>query len=151
MIFRVIDKNREDFMNMLLIADPDEKIIKSYINKGDLIIMEDKDKIIGICHFKPLDIINVEITNIAIDETLHNKGYGSTILKYTINFIKNKGYKSIFIGTGNSSISNIAFYQKNGFDLFDLWINYFLYKYDDKIYENGIQCKHMLRFKLELM
>lgn len=52
------------------------------------------------------------------------------------------------LGTGNSSIDNLAFYQKMGFEMTALWLNYFAEQgYDSDLMEDGIACKHMLRFE----
>ena len=35
-------------------------------------------------------------------------------------------------------------YQKEGFEMKEIVKDFFLYNYDKPIYENGIQCKHMI-------
>jgi len=150
MLFKNIIGNREGFLEFLLIADPDENVVNEYLNEGTLISMEKDNKCVGVALFREITEQEVEIVNIGIIPSIRAKGNGSKLLQHTIRHIKEKGYDSVIVGTGNSSIKNIEFYQKNGFDLFELWGNYFLEKYTTDIYEDGIQCKHMLRFKMGL-
>ena len=49
------------------------------------------------------------------------------------------------MGTGNSSIDQIAFYQK-GFRMIGVEIGFFERNYNDKIYENGILCRDKIWF-----
>jgi len=143
----VVSGNRDIYKKIMLIADPEENAIDRYINNGTLIAMYDDTNCIGVCHYSCIGNKEAEINNISLEKSMQGKGYGSILLKFTIEYIISNGYKSIVLGTGNSSIGNIAFYQKNGFDLQEIWRNYFIDNYDEEIYENGIQCKHMLRFK----
>ena len=57
----------------------------------------------------------VEIKNIAVREDRQGQGLGKKLLQEAIRVAKNKGYERIEIGTGNSSIGQLALYQKCGF------------------------------------
>ncbi|WP_128894087.1 GNAT family N-acetyltransferase [Longirhabdus pacifica] len=140
-------EDRQNFMDLLLIADPDKNVVLEYIDEGTLIAMMDEERCIGVCHYKNTAEKEVEIMNIGVIEAVRGKGYGKQLLQYTIAHIKHEKKTRIILGTGNSSIGNIAFYQKSGFDLFELWHHYFVDKYKEEIFEDGIQCKHMLRFE----
>lgn len=52
--------------------------------------------------------------------------------------IEDPDISSIVLGIGNFIIGNIIFCQKNGFDLQEIWRNYFIDNYDEEIYESGI-------------
>lgn len=147
MEFKKIDSDRASLIELLMVADPDEDVIKQYIDEGDLIGLFRENKCLGVVHYKPVSENIVEIMNIGIDESAQGKGLGSILLKHAIKVIEEAGKHKIVLGTGNSSIGNIAFYQKNGFDLVELWRDYFMKNYKEEIYEDGIQCKHMLRFE----
>jgi len=54
------------------------------------------------------------------------------------------------VGTGNSSTQNIKFYEKNGFDITHTIKNFFIDNYDEPIYENGVQCEHMIMMRKQL-
>ncbi|RIO99278.1 GNAT family N-acetyltransferase, partial [Staphylococcus gallinarum] len=52
--------------------------------------------------------------------------------------------------TGNSSIGQLAFYQKAGFRIVAVEMNYFVNNYEDPIYENGILCRDLIRLVKKL-
>lgn len=58
---------------------------------------------------------------------------------------KSKGYKTIEVGTGNSSIGQLALYQKCGFRITGIDMDFFIKHYPEEIFENGIQCRDMVR------
>ena len=42
-----------------------------------------------------------------------------------------------------------AFYQKLGFNMTEIRRDYFTQNYPEPIWENGIQCKHMIMFEYD--
>jgi ribosomal protein S18 acetylase RimI-like enzyme len=54
------------------------------------------------------------------------------------------------VGTGNSSIGQLALYQKCGFRITGIDYNYFIRHYDEPIFENGIPCRDMIRLAIDL-
>lgn len=55
-----------------------------------------------------------------------------------------KGWRELHIGTGNSSIGQLALYQKCGFRIYSVVKDFFTDKYEGKIHENGIWCRDMI-------
>ncbi len=49
--------------------------------------------------------------NVAVVEEEHGRGIGKQLVLDAIKVAKKKGYKTIEIGTGNSSIGQLALYQ----------------------------------------
>lgn len=64
-----------------------------------------------------------------------------------INFEINE---ELMIGTGNSSINQLALYQKCGFRVIGVERDFFINNYDEPIFENGIQCVDMIRLSIEI-
>lgn len=147
MEFKRINTDRRSFMNLLMIGDPDVKCINKYIDEGTLIAMYDNGKCIGVIHYKNVYNKVVEIMNIAVINSYLSKGYGSKLLRYAIENIKSEGNLKIMLVTGDSSIKNIAFYKRNGFKVLEVWQDYFIENYDEKIYEDDVQCKDMIRME----
>ena len=147
MEFRLIDNDRESYMNVLLIADPNEEVVMKYLDEGVLIGMFEEDKCIGISHYKVIDPSTAEIMNIGIVLDHQGRGWGKVLLDYTVDYAQDNGIGTLVLGTGNSSIGNIAFYQKSGFEMTEIWQNYFVDNYNEEIFENDIMCKHMIRFE----
>jgi hypothetical protein len=44
----------------------------------------------------------------------------------------------------------LALYQKCGFRIVGVDLDFFIRHYPEKIYENGIQCRDMIRLSLDL-
>lgn len=57
------------------------------------------------------------------------------------------GFETVEIGTGNSSIDQLAFYQKCGFRIAAIDPDFFIRHYPEPIFENGIQCRDMIRLE----
>ncbi len=140
MKMKIVKGSRDTYKDIMIAGDPEIKSINNYIDLGTLIAMyDDNNKCVGVCHYSETDKHKVELNNISLLENLRGKGLGTKLLKYTINNIFECGYDCVELGTGNSSIFNLAFYQKNGFELTEIWHNYFIDKYDNPIFENNIQ------------
>lgn len=92
----------------------------------------------------------MELVNIAVKESEQGKGLGKQLVIHAIEVAKSKGYRTIEVGTGNSSIGQIALYQKCGFRITGVDIDFFIRHYSEAIFENGIQCRDMVRFSQDL-
>ncbi len=80
-----------------------------------------------------------------LQKNQHGKGIGKQLVMDAINVAKAKGYKTIEIGTGNSSIGQLALYQKCGFRIIGVDTDFFIRHYPEEIIENGILCRDMIR------
>ena len=144
-------KNTEPLpMELLLLADPSEAIVREYMKRAVCYVMEQDEKIVGIYSLLPTRPGTVELVNIAVDESQQNKGFGKALIQHAIETARSQGYRTIEIGTGNSSISQLALYQKCGFRMTHIDRNFFLRHYEEPIVENGIQCVDMVRLSREL-
>ena len=54
------------------------------------------------------------------------------------------------VGTANAGTGQLAFYQKCGFEIDGIDRDFFRRNYPDPIFENGIECRHMVRLRIEL-
>lgn len=83
--------------------------------------------------------------NIAVTDEKQGKGIGKRLVRFAIEKARKKGFKTIEIGTGNSSIGQLALYQKCGFRIVGIDMDFFVRHYSEEIFENGIQCRDMVR------
>ncbi len=150
MEIRKLETGEKPPIKLLLLADPSQTIIEEYLKRGECFIAEHNGKTIGVYVLLPTRPETVELINIAVIEELHGKGIGKMLVQDAIQKAKNKGYKTIEVGTGNSSIGQLAFYQKCGFRIIGVDIDFFTKHYSEIIFENGIQCKDMIRLSLDL-
>ncbi|MOA10270.1 putative N-acetyltransferase YvbK [compost metagenome] len=72
------------------------------------------------------------------------------MVNHAIQNAKQLGFKTIEIGTGNSSIGQLALYQKCGFRITGVDRDFFIRHYDEEIFENGIQVVDMIRLSQDL-
>ncbi len=147
---RAIESDRERFLDLLLLADPSLELVQQYITKGYLFVLfEEHDIACGVIHLLPQTSKTMEIKNIAVKEDMQGYGYGKRLVKYALNFCKEQGYEKVIVGTGNSGINNIAFYQKAGFRFLSVIRNFFTDHYDEPIFEHDIQCRDMLLLEID--
>lgn len=132
-------------MDLLLLADPSREIVEEYTDRGECFIAKVGDRTIGVYVLLPTRPETVELVNVAVVEDQHDKGIGKQLVLDAIKLAKTSGYKTIEIGTGNSSIGQLALYQKCGFRIIGVDKDFFVRHYTEEIFENGIQCRDMIR------
>ena len=150
MFIRKLNLNEEPPMDLLLLADPSKVLVEEYMKRGECLVAEHDAQIIGVYVLLPTRPETVELVNIALIENQQGKGLGKKLVMSAIKVAKSKGYRTIEVGTGNSSIHQIALYQKCGFRIISVDIDFFIRNYSELIYENGIQCRDMIRFSQDL-
>lgn len=150
MNIRELQANEPYPMDLLLLADPEESVIQTYIKRCRCYVMELEGSIVGVIALLPTRPLTVEIMNIAVLETMQGQGLGKRLLSHAIEASKELGFRSVEIGTGNSSVGQLHLYQKCGFRIIGVDTDYFVRNYEEPIYENGLQCRDMIRLKQEL-
>lgn len=138
-------------MDLLMLADPSEPLVRDYLARGESYVLVDtNNEVFGIYVLLPTRPHTCELVNVAVAEHGQGKGYGKQLIFHAIQVAREAAYATIEVGTGNSSINQIAFYQKCGFRMSHIDHNFFLRHYDEAIYENGLRCVDMVRFTLDL-
>jgi ribosomal protein S18 acetylase RimI-like enzyme len=135
-------------MDLLLMADPSSKSVDDYIAGGICWGAYEGENLSGACIMLPTRPKTAEIVNLAVYEHAQGRGIGKSLLKHTIQYARNSGFCTLEIGTGNSSIQQLALYQKNGFRITGIDFDYFTRNYSFEISENGIVCRDMIRLTL---
>lgn len=138
-------------MNLLLLADPSERLVSDYTARGTCYVLEKAEKIIGVYVLLRTRPDTVELVNVAVDENYHGQGFGKQLVLHAIQEAKRKGYRTIEIGIGNSGVTQLALYQKCGFRMVSIDRDFFLRHYEEPIYENGIQVVDMVRLEMDLV
>jgi ribosomal protein S18 acetylase RimI-like enzyme len=149
-IIKPLESKEATPYDLLLLADPSKEIVKEYVQRGDCFVAELNDKTVGVYVLLKTRPETIELVNIAVDEAYHNQGVGRLLLEDAFKRASELGAKVMEVGTGNSGISQLAFYQKNGFRITGIDRDFFIKHYDEEIHENGIQCRDMIRMSLDL-
>lgn len=110
-----VGTDQEIPFELLELADPSSKQIKDYLNSGQCYVAKLNYQVIGVIVLKEITPDTVEIKNIAISEFFQRKGYGKVLLRYAEKISRQSNCEKLIIGTGNSSIGQLALYQKEGF------------------------------------
>ncbi|MBM7539904.1 GNAT family N-acetyltransferase [Amphibacillus cookii] len=149
-LFQVDSQERHNFLELLMLADESKEIVLSYIDQGELFSIKKADLVVGVVLFTFLSKNTVELKNIALKEAYRNKGLGKQIVNQAEQYYRDNGYDHIIVCTANSSIANIAFYQKAGFRLIDIEKDFFN-QYPTPIYEYGILAQDKLIFSKAIL
>lgn len=150
MDIRKLGMDEQPPFHLLLLADPSENLVREYISRGHCFVAEMNKDIVGVYVLLRTRPETIEIVNIAVEENHQGKGLGRQLLKHAIQNGKLLGAKTIEVGTGNSSVGQLALYQKCGFRITGVDRDFFVRHYSEEIYENGIQVKDMIRLSLDL-
>jgi ribosomal protein S18 acetylase RimI-like enzyme len=149
MNIEVYDKEiTPELMGLLLSADPDEKAILSYLSGSVVLVYRDNDIFVSIAVISVVAGV-FELKNIAVLKKYQGKGIAKSMINKSKQIAKELGAKAIEVGTGNSSLSQLALYQKCGFRMYSIESNFFD-SYPEPIIENGILCIDMVRLRAEL-
>lgn len=151
MYLKVIDPGpeRTNYMSLLMLADDSEQQVRGYLQKGTLYVAVQNDQVVGVALAIPVTLGEVELKAIAVDPAFHNQGIGTEMLSLLMRALEHRGYRRIVLGTGNSSIGQMAFYQKSGFRFWRIERDFFSPErgYPEGIEENGIPLRDMIWFE----
>lgn len=142
--------NEEPPMDLLLLADPSKAMIEHYLKRGQCYVAKRDGSMMAVYVLLPTRPETVELVNIAVGEKHQGKGIGTRLVNHAIETAKLQGYRTIEVGTGNSSIGQLALYQKCGFRIVGVDRDFFVRHYTGEIIENGIPCRDMIRLSQDL-
>ena len=140
-------ENKEDFIDLLLEADPSKDMIHKYLNDSDVYALKKGDELISIAVILHIDRKTLELKNIVTTEKYRNKGYAKTLLKSLCGNYKQK-YDRMLVGVAEN---NIPFYVKQGFDKYERTIkNFFIDNYDEEIIDGDLICTDLIYYSKDL-
>ncbi len=140
-ITKIEDDNKINFMDLLLLADEELKMIEKYLHRGEMFALYDDD-LKSVCVVTQESDDVCELKNIATYEKWHGKGYGSKLLNHIFSYYKGK-YTTMLVGTGDIPWI-LRFYQKNGFRSSHRIKNFFTDNYNHPMFEDGVQLVDMV-------
>jgi GNAT superfamily N-acetyltransferase len=140
-ITKIEDNNKVNFMDLLLLADEELKMIEKYLHRGEMFALYDDD-LKSVCVVTQESDDVCELKNIATYEKWHGKGYGSKLLNHIFSYYKGK-YTTMLVGTGDIPWI-LQFYQKNGFRSSHRIKDFFTDNYEDPMFEDGVQLVDMV-------
>ncbi|OZQ61995.1 GNAT family N-acetyltransferase [Paenibacillus sp. VTT E-133280] len=150
MLIRKLNAEEQPPLHLLLLADPSLSLVEAYLKRGQCFVAEVENCIIGVYVLLQTRPETVELVNIAVDENQQSKGIGKQLVYHAIQNARLDGAKTIEVGTGNSSVGQLALYQKCGFRITGIDRDFFIRHYSEEIVENGIKVVDMIRLSLDI-
>ncbi|WP_439442942.1 GNAT family N-acetyltransferase [Listeria aquatica] len=145
---------KKDFpVDLLLEADPNQEYVEDYLERGQVFALFDRDgtaELIGVYVLLKTRPGTMELVNLAIREEFRRKGYGKCLIKDALTRSKQAGIRTLEVGTANSSLGPLELYLKCGFRMTHLDLDFFRRHYPEPIFENGVECRDMVRLKQDL-
>ena len=140
-------ENKNDYIDLLLDADPSKASIDKYLSDSDAYGLQVDENIVSLAVILHIDKNTLELKNLVTKEEYRGNGYAKKLLKSLCGNYKQK-YNKMLVGT---SENNIPFYVKQGFDKYEKTIkNYFVDNYDEEIWDGDLQCIDMYYYSKDL-
>jgi len=140
-VTKIQDCDKMNFMELLLLADEDVKMVEKYLHRGELFALYD-DGLKSVCVVTRENEDVCELKNIATYEQWHGKGYGRKLLDHIFSYYKDN-FTSMLVGTGDIPWI-LQFYHKNGFRFSHRVKDFFIDNYDHPMFDDGIQLRDMV-------
>jgi len=147
---RQLNKDELIPYDLLLLADEPAAVIDRYIFDCDIYVYEKDGKMIAVYALCPIDNDEIEIKNIAVLPEYQGRGIGQLLLQEASARAKEKGFKTLTIGTGDVMMMQLYVYQKSGFEMYHIKKNFYIDNYPMLLFENGLQLRHMVMLKKQL-
>jgi ribosomal protein S18 acetylase RimI-like enzyme len=136
-------------MGLLLLADPSEQRIRRYLIGAHAFVGIENAVPVSVLVTRWRNTEEAEIMNVAVAPEHQRTGIGRAMMEFAVEDAKVRGATSIAVGTGNSSLGELRFYQRLGFRVTGVSRDYFG-DYDPPIFEEGIRCLDMIHLHREL-
>lgn len=147
---RKLENDKEIPYDLLLLADPSIEVINDYVHRGECYAAYINNNIVGAYVIIKTRPLTLELVNIVVKEVYQGRGIGKRLVLSAIEVAKKENIKVLEVGTGNSSIDQLALYQKCGFRIVGVDRDFFKRHYKEKIIEKGIECTDMIRLRMDL-
>lgn len=147
MEIREIKEDKKIYIELLLLADEEEKMVDKYLDRGQMFVLDDEG-IKAECVVTQEGDNVIEIKNIAVYPKYQKKGYGKKLIEFIETKYKND-FDIIRVGTGDSKLT-IPFYENCGFRKSYCIKDFFVNNYENPIYEDGIRLKDMVYLEKKL-
>jgi ribosomal protein S18 acetylase RimI-like enzyme len=135
---------------LLLEADPSRARVEGYLSDELTRIAKVDDDVVAVYALAQHAPTRFELMNIVVREDFRGCGLGRRLIGHALGLAETKGARVVEVGTANSSLDNLAFFQRNGFRIVGVEPDFFTRHYPEPIIENGIQARDRVRLRLEL-
>ena len=136
--------------DLLLLADESEESVADYAGRGTTYVARRDGEILGQYVFLHTRPFTAEVVNIAVVPEHQRKGIATAMLRHAVATARAAGFHLLEIGTGDLGAGQIALYERCGFVRCGVDVDYFRKHYPVPFFANGVECRHMVRLRMEL-
>ena len=138
---RSVERDRKQFLDLLLLADEQEDMIDRYLDRGEMYALYDGE-LAGVCVVTDEGDGVLELKNLAIAPEFQRRGYGRGMIEWLAEHYRG-AYRRMIVGTGDSPLT-LPFYERCGFRVTHRVANFFTDHYDHPIFEAGVRLTDMV-------
>lgn len=135
---------------LLLEADPSRARVESYLDDELTRVAKVAGEIVAVYVIARLAPTHFELMNVAVAPSYRRSGLGRRVVGHAVGLAESKGARTVDVGTANSSLDNLAFYQHCGFRIVGVEPDFFTEHYPEPIVEDGIEARDRVRLRMEL-
>ena len=143
-----IRKGKEEYMEMLLMAEPQRDVIESYLDRGEMFVLVNGGDVCAVCVVELLKNRKCELRNIATRVEERGKGYAKSLIRHVCEHYGNQ-CDTMYAGTGNSR-KTLEFLGKCGFVNSHIAANYYAEHYREPVYEGDVKLTDKIYLKKQL-
>lgn len=135
---------------LIYLADEHPEAIEDYVRRGECYTAKIGGEVVGEYILLPTRPLTAELVNVAVAEKWQGQGIGKQLVTDAIERARKAGYAILEVRTGNSGIGQLALYQRCGFEMYSVDVDFIARNYPEPIFENGIPCRHMVCMRMHL-
>ena len=143
-----IIENKTEYMDLLLLTDPQRDMIDRYLDTGDMFALYEGKELCTLAVVTVSGNRECEIRNLVTTYGNGGKGYTRAMIHYLSERYRS-GCDSMYAGTWNDNES-LRIYKKCGFVEVDRQADYFVKNYKESIFLDGKQMKDRICMKKSL-
>lgn len=137
--------NKQDYVDLLLLADPSEEMIARYLSDGEMSVLSVDEQVICAAVVTKVSDTACELKNLAVAAGEQRKGYGRAMVRFLFEHYGAR-FDVMLVGT---TPAGMGFYRKLGF-AYSHTVQGFFFSYPKPVYEDGERCVDMLYLKKDL-
>ncbi|MDO4312545.1 MAG: threonine/serine exporter family protein [Eubacteriales bacterium] len=148
MRFQKITENKKEYLDLLLLTDPQEDMIDRYLDTGDMFALYEGKELCTLAVVTLLKNRECEIRNLVTTYGHGGRGYTRAMIHFLSEYYRNE-CDTMYVGTWNYGES-LRVYKRCGFEYSHTLQNYYVNNYHEPIYLDGEQMTDMVYLKKPL-
>ena len=135
-------EERRNYLDLLLLADPDPAMIDRYLDRCEMYLLSVDGRPVSEVCLLPAEPGVVELKNVATAPGWEGRGCASRLIRTLLGQCAGR-YHTAIVGTADPQV---GFYRRLGFEPYRVEEGFFL-QYAEPVYENGVLLTDMIYLK----